>query len=61
MFDEKTLTEITAQDIAKYRATRGKNKDANRRIDGKGDVMDILIAGAKKIPAVTSSTEHKEV
>ena len=59
MFDNKTLSEISTQDITQYRVTRGKNKDTNKRIKDMGDVMDILIEGAKKIPTV-SSHESKE-
>lgn len=59
MFNDKTLQEITVDDLIKYRTTRGKNKDTNRRIEGKGDVMDILIAGAKKIPADSFREDSK--
>ena len=58
VFDKKTLSEITVEEIANYRATRGKYKDTNRRIEGIGDVMDVLIAGANKIP--NKSTSEKK-
>ncbi|MDR0469634.1 MAG: hypothetical protein LBH09_06630 [Peptococcaceae bacterium] len=60
MFENKTLQDISEQDIAKYRATRGKNKDTNRRIEGKGDVMDMLIAGANKIPALAIPSQEED-
>ena len=48
MFGKKTLSELTKKDIEKYLKTRGGNRDVNHRIEGKGNLMAMLISGAKK-------------
>ncbi len=59
MFNGKKLTEITTEDIDKFLSTRGKHKDTNHRLQN-GDVMDILISGAKKIPVVSQACHGEE-
>ena len=51
---ERTLSELSAEDIANIRAAKGRYHDTNRPIDGRGDLMNILVAGAEKFSTLVA-------
>ena len=59
MFGKKTLSEVTLEDIVKYREVRSKMKNPNNRTIGKDEIMGILNRGARAIPRALIKLKKK--
>jgi len=61
MFGDKKLSEITEEDIDVFFTTRGKHQEPNDRLSEKGNFMDMLVAGAKRLSEMSDEEKGDDL